>query len=592
MPTKPISARTSLEGLKKEAKRWRKELRAGDAAARQRFEAAHPRAPVTPGLRDVQHALAREHGLPSWADLRQAIDDALVASRGHDERVAEFLDLACLHYGVAPGARAYSQYPESPFRRRRAARILERHPEVGPASLHTAAVCGDLAAIERLLAARPAAVHEPAGREGWTPLLFLCYGRLPVPAAADNAVAIARLLLDHGADPDSHWSCEWEGTTMVWSALCGVIGNGEGGPENCPPHPAADPLAALLLDRGADVRQDQALYNTMLRADDDHWLRVLTARGLRPHPNPWNPEQEMFDYLLDHAVEMSHVARAAVLLEHGARANPPPVKGRTLHERALLAGSVAMAELLARHGAPRATLTGREAFRAACLSLDRDAARRLLAGHPEYLEEGPAMLVDEAAKRDLVEVARFLLELGVSPDAPLPGAEASHRALHQAAIMNHTRIARFLIEQGADVDARDQSFQATPLGWAIYTGMSASIALLSRHTRDVFTLVAGGLTERLAVLLAEDPARANQLLTAHVGLGLIGCDPGETPLFALGGDEDSALEVAELLLSSGAVPTHRNPAGETAADRARARGLPEVAEFLAGEQAEGARADM
>ena len=40
-----------------------------------------PGAPAEPGLRDVQFALAREHGLPGWAALCQALEDApLLAS--------------------------------------------------------------------------------------------------------------------------------------------------------------------------------------------------------------------------------------------------------------------------------------------------------------------------------------------------------------------------------------------------------------------------------------------------------------------------------------------------------------------------------
>ena len=64
------------------------------------------------------------------------------------EQANELLDLACLHYGVAPGAPSVSGYPESPARRKRAARILERHPEVARHSIHTPVVCGDLKAME------------------------------------------------------------------------------------------------------------------------------------------------------------------------------------------------------------------------------------------------------------------------------------------------------------------------------------------------------------------------------------------------------------------------------------------------------------
>jgi hypothetical protein len=65
--------RRSLDSLKKEAKRWLDELRANAPGARARLQQALPSVPAAPTLRDVQHALAREHGFPGWAALKQAL---------------------------------------------------------------------------------------------------------------------------------------------------------------------------------------------------------------------------------------------------------------------------------------------------------------------------------------------------------------------------------------------------------------------------------------------------------------------------------------------------------------------------------------
>lgn len=62
----------SLESLKNEARRWLKQLRNGDSSARLRFDRALPRFTDVPSLRDVQHALAREHGFPGWKHLADA----------------------------------------------------------------------------------------------------------------------------------------------------------------------------------------------------------------------------------------------------------------------------------------------------------------------------------------------------------------------------------------------------------------------------------------------------------------------------------------------------------------------------------------
>jgi hypothetical protein len=63
-----------MNNLRKEAKRWLKAIRANDPDARARLERAHPNAPPTPVLRDVQHALAREHGYDSWIMMKQALE--------------------------------------------------------------------------------------------------------------------------------------------------------------------------------------------------------------------------------------------------------------------------------------------------------------------------------------------------------------------------------------------------------------------------------------------------------------------------------------------------------------------------------------
>ena len=50
---------STLENLRKSARRWLKALRADDADAHARLRRADPNAPSSPALRDVQHALAR-----------------------------------------------------------------------------------------------------------------------------------------------------------------------------------------------------------------------------------------------------------------------------------------------------------------------------------------------------------------------------------------------------------------------------------------------------------------------------------------------------------------------------------------------------
>jgi hypothetical protein len=73
--------RRSLDSLKKEAKRWLAALRVNAADARARLERALPEAPSIPTLRDVQHALAREHGFAGWSALKRAIEQTIASNR-------------------------------------------------------------------------------------------------------------------------------------------------------------------------------------------------------------------------------------------------------------------------------------------------------------------------------------------------------------------------------------------------------------------------------------------------------------------------------------------------------------------------------
>lgn len=560
--SRQLTPRSSLETLKKEAKRWLKALRAGGTQARARLERSYPGAPKTPGLRDVQHALALEHDSASWAVLRETLADHELANRSHGERVADFLEHAVLNYGVPPRTEDWeTSYPDDPARRQFAARILRQHPEVASDSIHTAVLCGDLAEVDRILSERPTAASEKGGARRWEPLLYLCFGRLPIAAASENAVAIASALLDRGANPNV---CFTDGKNR-FTPLTGVMGEGERPPTAVPPHPQAEPLALLLIERGADPHDLQGLYDTSLWRDDDRWLDLLWTHASKSHdPVVWTHDsQNTVDSLLDIAVGRNHLKRANWLLQHGA--NPNAIghySKRTHHEEAVLQGLTEMAALLLRFGAKPAVLEGQEAFRAACMRLDRQAAQALLEQHPEYLQEtGPMMA---AARHDLRDVAALLLDLGMSPDAD----DRGHRPLHMTAASDAPRVAALLIEHGAEIDARDSQYGSTALGWASHEERPRMVALLSPLSRDVLSLATAGNVERLRHLLAAEPELARAV------------NRGLTPLFCLPEDDDRAVEVAELFLAHGADPTIRNGAGQTAADRASQRGLDAAADLL------------
>src|SRR5579871_2918915 len=79
MPRK-LTPATTLDHLRKQAKRWLKALRENNAEARERFRSAYPGGPEQPGLRDVQHALALVYGQTSWISLKAAIETQSAAA--------------------------------------------------------------------------------------------------------------------------------------------------------------------------------------------------------------------------------------------------------------------------------------------------------------------------------------------------------------------------------------------------------------------------------------------------------------------------------------------------------------------------------
>src|SRR5687767_15998516 len=89
--SRKLTSRSSLETLKREAKRWLQQLRDGDPDAIARFHRWHPTPPSAPALRDVQLALARELEYPGWTDLRNELERRAVEPADERARIVERL---------------------------------------------------------------------------------------------------------------------------------------------------------------------------------------------------------------------------------------------------------------------------------------------------------------------------------------------------------------------------------------------------------------------------------------------------------------------------------------------------------------------
>ena len=535
-----------------------------DPAALRRIRAAHPRASDEGeigafGNEDAQLVVAREHGFASWRQLA-----VFVEPKNEDD----FLGLACLRY----------DHRDRPANWQRAAAMLQATPGLGERDIWHAAGSGNMAAAERLLDAEPSLANALGGYRDWPPLLYACYSRLA--GTGDGTLAVARLLLERGADPNAHFM--W-GAQYRFTALTGTFGEGEMGPVNQPPHPHWQALARLLLDAGADANDSQALYNTMFTPGSD-CLAMLLERGLTASDcNNWLDEEgdelvpgqtQTLGYQLAFAVKNHHVDRAKLLIDHGADLGDL-LDGMALAECAHLGGHPELADYLVAHGARAGQIDAPMRFTGRCMAGDLDAAKAMLAAAPDLVAQAQAAwpnLLPDAAAGDRRDAVRAMLAVGF--DASVP----DRTALHQAAFHGHLATARLLVAGGANLGARDAGFAATPLQWALVAGQTEVADYFSTLPVGVFDAALCENTERLAALLAAD---ANALATT-IGATRPGApahaDDWQTPLaFAALRDKRAAVR---WLLAHGADPKVQDPAGVPLLNHVRAAGNEAVAALL------------
>jgi uncharacterized protein len=398
--------------------------------------------------------------------------------------VDQFLEYACPDHHVRGR-------PAHAMARGAAVRLLNRHPELARANFYTAIVCGETELVERMLreepdlARRKSAVEAddrsgPGSRgdlfrdisaKSWEPLLFVCFARLPVAKAEANAVAMARLLLDSGADPNSFFMAGMS----RYTPLVGVIGEGE---ENRPAHAHRDELARLLLERGARPYDLQVVYNIHFHGQVLWFLKLIYEFSAK---EDWaDPEWKMLD--------MGRYGSGARWHLGLARKN----EDRELEEWCLAHGAKALEEATAE---------------------ERSTA---------------AQAIFAAAKRDRADEVATLLDSGV----PLEIEDAKRmRPLHFAAAHDAVHVAQLLLERGAEVDPVEENWNNTPLDFAVYHEFPRMVELLAPHSSDVGNLVFTGHVERLREVLTEAPesgplfwlpddeAKAVEIVDLFVSLG-------------------------------------------------------------------------
>lgn len=132
-------------------------------------------------------------------------------------------------------------------------------------------------------------------------------------------------------------------------------------------------------------------------------------------------------------------------------------------------------------------------------------------------------------------------------------------ALHYAAIANDRATVILLLGAGADVNARDDTYQMTPIGWANEEGHEGMVRFLYDRGAeiDLHQAAAYGLVDHVRDLVKSTRRQVNALMGGWTPLQLA----------TLWGHPD----VVELLLSRGGDPLVRDPFGRTTLEIARAQ---------------------
>ena len=472
-----------LEQLRKQAKDWLRRARSGDPEALDLLRQLHPRGeelsadPSRLRLADAQLALARAYDFRSWPKLREHLR-MVEPWRRNPHRLGEQADpadellrLACLSYGA-----------DDRIRPARAAAMLAANPELAGTNIFTAAATGSVLHVRRFIAADPAAVRREGGPHSWTPLLYLCFSRIPDAPPERSSLGCAARLLDAGADPNAGFM--WEGLAPPFTALTGAFGGGEDW-ANQPPHQHATALARMLLDAGADPNDGQTLYNRMFEASDEH-LNLLFSYGLgKGDGGPWkrrlgaeqqSPQQMLADQLI-WAVQSGRRERVALLLANGVDPNAagsghPTHEGRSAYEWALCTGSSDIAALLAAAGAqsPHSGMDAVDRFLAAALGGDPDAVQRASPSVRAAAIQRRPDAVRQAVELRRPGAVRLLVEAGF----PVHG-DGGASPLHLAAYRGDLDMVRLLVSLGADPNRQDPHFRSTALSWAEHAHADAVV---------------------------------------------------------------------------------------------------------------------
>jgi ankyrin repeat protein len=431
-PVRPIPPRPNLERDRKQAKSLLDAVKRGDPAALEQFKSFHPRFAELAGredlaLHDAQLVIARQYGFASWPRWKQFVETRRL---DRARRAAELIKAACSNDV------------------RKARVMLEAEADLARFDLATACACGEVETAGQILGRDPGLAKQKSGPLDIEPILYACFSRFlrADPVRARGIVQCARILLDNGADPNSHYWTDWGKESWLQSTLYGAAGIANN-----------IELTTMLLDAGArvDPQDKEALYHSS-EFPDPGCLGLILQRG--------SPPKEQIDYCIGRATDFEYPEHVRLFLEAGADPNFR-VKWdglRTqLHKAVYLLRSVRIVKMLIDAG-----------------------------GDVNAVDEGGISILRSAVRNGDQEVAELLQSRGardesITEDDNLKGDRIT---LCLAASRNDLSAIRRLLDAGADPNGPAAPDQTPPLHWAAWRGRLAALQLLVDRGADIHWL--------------------------------------------------------------------------------------------------------